>query len=126
MKRKHKRPPSRSEADKARTLEYRLENLALICSRVEIRMSDSFVYEVWGQLRHGPRRLGLLRLGAARLDLRAAVGQALVTAVELERSYLPHVSSELTEAIAGHMSDEDIRAASAVLVGNTNHATQHT
>jgi hypothetical protein len=89
-------------------------------------MSDSFVYEVWGQLRHGPRRLGLLRLGAARLDLRAAVGQALVTAVELERSYLPHLSSELTEAIAGHMSDEDIRAASAVLVGNTNHATQHT
>ena len=111
MRRKHRQPPSRSEADEARTLEYRLENLALICSRIEIRMSDGFVYEVWGQLRHGPRRLGLLRLGAARLDLRAAVGQALVTAVELERPYLPVVASERANAAVESMSGE---AASAM------------
>ncbi len=91
MKHKRKRPvtPAEIEATEARALEYRLENLALVCSRIEIRMSDSFVYEVWGQLRHGPKRLGLLRLGAARHDLRAAVGQALAVAVELERPYLP-------------------------------------
>lgn len=113
MKRKHKRPatPAGVEADEARTLEYRLENLALVCSRIEIRMSDSFIYEVWGQLRHGPKRLGLLRLGAARLNLRAAVGQALATAVELERPYLPAVSSEEVKSIAARMTDNDIRAA---------------
>ena len=120
MKRKQRRPPARDEADEARVLEYRLENLALIWSRIEIRMSDSFVYEVWGQLRHGPRRLGLLRLGAARLNLRAAVGQALVMAERLERPYRPSVSSELVEAIAAHMSDEDIRAAAAALGGDAH------
>ncbi len=122
MKRKHKRPttPAEVEADEARILEYRMENLLLICARVEIRMSDSFVYEVWGQLRHGSKRLGLLRLAAVRHNLRAAVGQALAVAEELERPYRPAVSPELLEAIAMGLSDEDIRAAAAIFRGDTS------
>lgn len=122
MKRKHKRParPVKIEAEEARFLEYRLENLTLICSRVEIRMSDSFVYEVWGQLRHGPKRLGLLRLAAVRHNLRAAVSQALAVAEELERPYRPVVSPELLKAIAMGLSDEDIRAAAAIFRGDAS------
>lgn len=103
MKRKHKRPATADEAEvvEARVLEYRLGNLTLICSRLEIRMSDNFVYEVWGQLRHGPKRLGLLRLAAVRHDLRAAVGQALLVAEQLERPFLRPASPELAEALAG-------------------------
>lgn len=122
MRRKHKRPatPGQAEADAARILEYRLGNLTLICSRVEIRMSDSFVYEIWGQLRHGPKRLGLLRLAAVRHDLRTALGQALMTAIELERPYLPAISPELTQTIAAQMSDEDAHAAAMLLEHETH------
>ena len=126
MKRKHKRPvtPVKSEADEARILEYRLENLALICSRVEIRMSDSFVYEVWGQLRHGPKRLGLLRLAAVRHNLRTAVGLALVEAEALERPFIPAALSQEVAAIAARLSDEEMRALATTYLGNTNNATQ--
>lgn len=125
MKRKHKRPvtPAEREAIEARVLEYRMENLLLICARVEIRMSDSFVYEVWGQLRHGPKRLGLLRLAAVRHDLRAAVGQALLVAEQLERPFLPPASPERNNTIAGRASDEAMREPAATL-SDTNHATE--
>ena len=124
MKRKHKRPasPARVETEEARALEYRLENLALICSRIEIRMSDSFVYEVWGQLRHAPRRMGLLRLAAVRHNLRAAVGQALVTAEALERPYLPTVAPESVAAVAARLSEEEMRAAITTLWGEAGNA----
>lgn len=110
MKRKHKRNGTGDDSglEEARVLEYRLENLALICSRVEIRMSDSFVYEVWGQLRHAPKRLGMLRLAAVRHDLRAAVGQALVVAERMERPYIPSVPSELIGVIASGMVYEEM------------------
>lgn len=69
-------------------LRYRLDELLLVCRSVEVRSADDMTVEVWGRLRAAPRR-GLLRLAAEHQTLEAAVAQAYLTALELERSLLP-------------------------------------
>lgn len=83
-------PPSLEEHAEQHALQYRLEELLMVCEGIAIGMSNDFVYEIWGKLRFAPTS-DMVRLSAAPGDMREAIRMALLAAQELAMPHLIQV-----------------------------------